>query len=63
MKNAALRAAGVIFLLVSILHLARFFLRIKILAGSHEIPLSWSLTSFIVALCLAVWMFSSSKSN
>ena len=62
MKNAiALRVAGAIFLLVSIMHLLRFILKINVTITDFTVPLWVSIFGFIIALMLSLWMFKSPK--
>ncbi len=56
-KNKALLVAGLIFALVAILHLVRYYFSLEIVVGGTNIPLSLSLVGFVVAGLLALWMF------
>jgi F0F1-type ATP synthase membrane subunit a len=60
-KNMALRVAGVVFLLVAIMHLLRLLLKVQVSVGDINVRLSLSLVGFVAALLLAIWMFSASK--
>ena len=61
MKNTALKTAGIIFFLISILHLLRVIFKVEVIVGGTLIA-SWvSLVGFVVALLLSVWMFKSAK--
>lgn len=57
MKNTALIVAGIIFTLVSILQLLRYFKALQLVLGQHIIPVQWSLYAGIIAALLAIWMF------
>jgi hypothetical protein len=61
MKDVALKFAGTIFLLVSIMHLLRFILRAEVVVAGFTVPLVSSLLGFIFALSLSIWMFKSLK--
>lgn len=60
-KDMALRVAGVIFLLVAIMHLLRFFLKAQVSVAGTPVRLYVSLIGFVAALLLAIWMFVVSK--
>jgi len=56
-KNIALIIAGVIFLIVSILHLIRLVMKLRVTIGQTEVPMNMSIISFIAGLIFSVWMF------
>ena len=60
-KDLALKAAGVIFILVAIMHLLRFVLKMQVVIANVNMRLNASLIASVVALLLAVWMFAASK--
>ena len=60
-KDCALRVAGAIFLVISLLQLSRVFLRFRISLENTEIPIFVSAIAFVVALVLALWMFRSAR--
>ena len=60
-KDMALKVAGVIFLLVAIMHLLRLLLRAQVSVAGTNVRLYVSLIGFVVALLLAMWMFAASK--
>lgn len=60
-KDRALKAAGVVFLLVAMMHLLRLLLKVQLSVGGTNLGLSFSLIGFVVALSLAMWMFASSR--
>jgi len=60
-KDMALRVAGVVFLLVAIMHLLRLLLRVQVSVGNTHVRLYLSLIGFVVALLMAIWMFAASK--
>lgn len=62
MKNVALYAASIIFLVVSLLHFARYFAKVVIVMGNqHVIPIDWSLYAGVVTLVICLWMFFAAK--
>ena len=61
MQKAALYAAAVIFAIVGIVHLARYFLRLELVVGATAIPLSVSLIAGIVLAVLAVWRIRAAR--
>jgi hypothetical protein len=61
MKNVALYIASSIFLLVSIVQLARYFLKMVVMIGTHHIPVEVSLYAGGVAFVLALWMFIAAR--
>ncbi len=56
-KNAALMIAGIIFGIVSILHLLRLFFVMEVVVASYVVPMWFSWLGFIVAFILCVLMF------
>jgi len=61
MKDTALKVAGVIFLLVSIMHLLRVMLKFEVIIAGFTAPIWFSIFGFIFSLLLALWMFKSIK--
>lgn len=59
--HLALKVAGVVFFLVSLLHLFRLIFKIEVTMGGFVIPLSLSFVGFAVAFLLSVWMFKAIK--
>lgn len=60
-KNIALKVAGIIFFLVSIMHLLRFLFKVEVVIAGFTVPLFCSLFGFTFALLLSLWMFKSLK--
>ena len=60
-QKTALNVAGVVFLLVAVLHLLRVFLRWQITVESFTVPGWYSLVGFLVAFSLSLWMFKSNR--
>lgn len=61
MQKTALRAAGSIFFLVAVLHLARAVWGVAIDVGPIVIPAYFGWPGSAIALLLSVWMFAASK--
>ncbi len=61
MKNAALYVAGIIFLLIAVLHLVRLFYKIEVVAGGFVLPLWFSVAGLLLATLLSYWMFRASR--
>lgn len=61
--RTALRAAGLIFLGVAVLHVLRVVFLVRVLVGSHWIPLRVSAVGAVITLVLAVWMFKAAASS
>ncbi len=59
--NMALKVAGVIFLLVSIMHLLRLIFRVSLVVAGFTVPLWFSVLGVIFPLLLSLWMFKSVK--
>lgn len=59
MKNLALITAGVIFLVVALIHLFRLIHPFNLTIGHYEVPLWVNLIAFIVIGFLSLWMFYS----
>jgi len=57
MKNGALIVAGVIFFIVSILHLVRLLMKLRVTIGQTEVPLNISIVGLIAGLIFSAWMF------
>ncbi len=57
MQTVALKIAGVIFLLVSLLQLLRLIFRVKVMVGKFIVPVWFSAIGFIITLFLSLWPF------
>lgn len=60
-KDLALRTAGVIFLLIALLHLGRLILKFEVIVSHFLLPLWINAAGFILAGLLAWWMFKLSR--
>jgi hypothetical protein len=56
MKETAILVAGIIFLLVSVMHLWRIVFKVEVKVKDSVVPLWLSVFGFFFALGLAVWM-------
>jgi hypothetical protein len=61
MEKAALKVAGVIFLLISVAHLIRVVMKAQVTFNQFEIPLFPSVLAAVATLALAVWMFKAAS--
>lgn len=61
MQKAALRTAGVVFLLVGVLHVWRLVAKAEVMVGAAWIPSEWSVAAAVIAFGLASWMFYAAK--
>lgn len=61
MKSIALIVAGLIFLVVSLMHLSRLVLKVEVRVGNFIVPLWWSILAILGPLGLALWMFASAR--
>jgi len=60
-NNLALKAAGIVFLLVSVLHLLRVLLKFELIIAGYSVPVWLNLVGFVLSLLLSLWMFKSAK--
>jgi hypothetical protein len=56
MKRLASLVAAILFILMAIAQLCRFFLQVNVVAGSVTIPLWPSLLAAVILVLLAVWL-------
>jgi hypothetical protein len=56
MKRPASLVAAILFLLMAIAQLCRFFLQVNVIAGCVTVPLWPSLLAAVVLILLAVWL-------
>ena len=59
MKDTALRFAGIVFLMMAIVHLLRVFLGFGVIIAGYVLPLWSSIVAVIFLLSLSIWMFKS----
>ena len=60
-KNVALIAAGIIFVLIALLHLVRLITKFEITVAKKPIPLWVNVIGLLAAGFLAFWMFAAAK--
>lgn len=58
MEKVALLVSGIIFLVVSILHLARYLMKLEVKVGTWIAPLWLSLIGFLFAGSMSLWIFT-----
>lgn len=56
MKDSAIVVAGVIFFIVSMLHLVRVIMKLRVTIGPMEVPMNMSIAGLIAGLILSAWM-------
>ena len=57
----ASKVAGIVFLLVAVMHLLRFLFKVEAVIGGFTVPLWYSLIGSVIALLLSLWMFKADK--
>ncbi len=57
MKKPASLVAAILLWLVALAQLVRVILRVRVVAGSHDIPLWPSAVAFIVLGALGIWLW------
>ncbi len=61
MPKTALKVAGVVFLLVALLHLSRLAFKFNLVVGESVVPVWVNAIGFAIAAGLSFWMFKSEK--
>lgn len=61
MKSLALIVAGIVFAIVTALHLYRLYYQLPVTIDGTEVPLWWNGVGALVAGLLSAWMFSSAS--
>jgi len=57
MKKPASLVAAILFWLVALAQLLRVLLRVRVTAGSHDVPLWLSAVAFVVLGALGMWLW------
>lgn len=57
MKKPASLVAAIVFWLIALAQLLRVLLRVRVTAGSHEIPIWPSALAFLVLGALGIWLW------
>jgi putative flippase GtrA len=60
-KNNALVIAGIVFTIVSLVHLLRLYFHWEITFAGYIVPMWASIIGFIIPGMLSLWMFRASK--
>jgi len=55
--NLALTTAGIVFLIVALLHLSRLILKFEVAINGQHVRLMWNALAFVVSSGLSFWMF------
>lgn len=58
---SALIVAGIIFAIVTLMHLLRLIFKTEVIIGGKIIPMKISIIGFIIPLILSIWMFIASN--
>ena len=61
MKDIALKTAGIIFLIIALLHALRLVLKIEVVVNGWVLPVWFSIVGFVIVALLSRWMFQSAK--
>ena len=57
MKKPASLVSAIVFWLIALAQLLRVILRVRVTAGSYEIPLWFSSSAFVVLGTLGLWLW------
>ena len=57
MKKPASLVAAIVFWLIALTQVVRVILRVRVTAGSHDIPLWLSSSAFVVLGTLGLWLW------
>ena len=60
-QKTALNVAGIIFLVIAVMHLLRTIFKWQALINGHAVPVSASLVAFALFFLLSLWMFKSNR--
>ena len=60
-QKAALNAAGIVFLVIAVLHLLRVIFKWEAIIIGSAVPVWVSIIAFIVFFLLSLWMFKSKR--
>lgn len=63
MKRLPLVVAGIIFSIVGLMHLLRVLYDWQVMIAGYIIPMSVSIVALIIAITLALWMFTAAASK
>lgn len=56
MGDLRLKVAGIVFVVVAVLHLVRFLMKWEVVVAGHAVSLNASLAAFVIAGLLGFWM-------
>jgi hypothetical protein len=57
MKKPASLVAAIVFWFIALAQLLRVILRVRVTAGSHDVPLWVSSSAFVVLVTLGLWLW------
>ncbi len=61
MPKTIMSLAGVVFLLVSSVHLARLIFKFEMTIAGKTVPLWVNAVGFVITLALSIWLFVAQK--
>lgn len=62
-KNPPLIVAGIIFVIITIVHLLRIIFHTEIIVSGHSLSFCISIGALIISTLLAIWMFLAASSK
>lgn len=62
-KSTPLLVAGIIFLIMALVHLVRLVLNVEVIVSGYTLPLWVSVVGLIVAAGLSIWMLMARRSS
>jgi len=62
-KKSFFIVVGILFLIVSLLHLTRAVLSWQVILGNYEVPILFSYAAFILLIILSILSFKFAKSE
>lgn len=61
MPKTVMNIAGVVFLLVASIHLARLIFKFEVTIAGNPVPLWINAVGFVITLGFSLWLFSAQK--
>ena len=61
MNKMALKVAGIVFLLIGLVHFFRVIFKVSVVVNGHPVPLWLSIVGGLFTILLSTWMFRESK--
>lgn len=60
-QRIPLTVAGIIFAIVTLVHLSRIILKFNLIIASYTVPIWVNGVGFVIGLVLCLWMFAASR--